>query len=133
MRQEKLRPSRPTKIDSMSSQECDYAEVARILMSEDVFANTGRNAATLIQGAGQTVVVTVVRRGIALDEHVAGRPAHLVVLSGELEWHDPSRGAPVVLRTGHGVVFGARLPHRVVAREVCAFVLTLGRSERAGA
>lgn len=129
MTSDDLRPLRPAELGAGSSHTRDLAGLAAQLMNEPAFAETGRNAATLVHAPGLRVTVTTIAKGTALRDHTAGRPTHLTMLSGELDWRDTGRDEPVRLSAGHAVTFGGKLTHSVEAVTDAAFVLVLGGDE----
>ena len=65
------RPYRPLNVDNSWIESFPLKAMARQLMDEDAFAESGRNALTLVRGNEMTVVLTVIRAGTALHEHRA--------------------------------------------------------------
>jgi len=123
MTNQSIRPLRPVDLGTTESHEWDLMALARSLMAEEPFLECGRNAATLIHGPQMGVTVTVLRGGVALDEHEAGRPTQLLVLDGEIEWRDPNHSGPLLMRAGGSISFGREVRHSVSARRDSAFVL----------
>lgn len=89
------------------------------------YSEHGRDARTLVKYPGFSVVLTVLRKGIALASHSAAGPVSIQVLDGAMCVRVPGR--EIDLRAGHGLALEPGAVHDVEAREDCAFLVTLAK------
>ena len=118
------RPYRPLNVDDSWIESFPLKAMARQLMDEDAFAESGRNALTLVRGDEMTVVLTVIRAGTALHEHRAPGPATVIPLSGNIRMLGGNEKMP--LEPGSAVSFTADVLHAVEAVEDSAFLIVIG-------
>ena len=118
------RPYRPLNVDNSWIESFPLMAMARQLMDEDAFAESGRNALTLVRGNEMTVVLTVIRAGTALHEHRAPGPATVIPLSGNIRMSGGHEKMP--LEPGSAVSFTADVLHAVEAVEDSAFLIVIG-------
>lgn len=118
------RPYRPLKVGETWIESFPLKAMARQLMDEDAFAESGRNALTLVRGDEMTVVLTVIRAGTALHEHRAPGPATVILLSGNIRMLGGDEKMP--LEPGSAVSFTADVLHAVEAVEDSAFLIVIG-------
>ena len=118
------RPYRPLKVNETWIESFPLHAMAEQLKGEDAFAESGRNALSLVRGDEMTVVLTVMKEGAALNEHRAPGPATVILLSGRIR---VSAGAEeATLESGSAVSFTANLRHAVKAAEDSAFLIVIG-------
>ncbi len=118
------RPYRPLKANETWIESFTLHAMAEQLMGEDAFAESGRNALSLVRGDEMTVVLTVMKEGAALHEHRAPGPATVILLSGRIRISSGVEEAP--LEPGSAVSFTANLRHAVKAMEDSAFLIVIG-------
>ena len=118
------RPYRPLKVNETWIESFPLKAMARQLMDENAFAESGRNALTLVRGDEMTVVLTVMKEGAALHEHRAPGPATVILLSGRIRMSSGAEETP--LEPGSAVSFTANLRHAVKAVEDSAFLIVIG-------
>lgn len=118
------RPYRPLKVDERWIEAFPLHAMAEQLMGEDAFAESGRNALSLVRGDEMTVVLTVMKEGAVLHEHRAPGPATVVVLIGRIRVMSGDEATP--LDAGSAVSFTANLLHAVKAVEDSAFLIVIG-------
>ncbi len=118
------RPYRPLNIDNSWIESFPLKAMAGQLMDENAFAESGRNALTLVRGDEMTVVLTVIRAGTALHEHRAPGPATVIPLSGNIRMSGGHEKMP--LEPGSAVSFTADVLHAVEAVEDSAFLIVIG-------
>lgn len=118
------RPYRPLKVNETWIESFPLHAMAEQLMVEDAFAESGRNALSLVRGDEMTVVLTVMKEGAVLHEHRAPGPATVVLLSGRIRISSGAEEA--TLESGSAVSFTANLRHAVKAAEESAFLIVIG-------
>ena len=118
------RPYRPLNVNNSWIESFPLNAMARQIMDEDAFAESGRNALTLVRGDEMTVVLTVIRAGTALHEHRAPGPATVIPLSGNIRMLAGQEKMP--LAPGSALSFTADVLHAVEAVEDSAFLILIG-------
>ena len=98
------------------------AAIARDLLGSEELARNGRSARTLAKGKGMTAVLTAVRAGGEIHEHVAPGPVVIVPVTVEGLENRQS----LTLGSGRTLFIGQGKKHRVSAAEDAAFLLLIG-------
>lgn len=118
------RPYRPLNFNNSWIESFPLHAMAEQLMGEDAFAESGRNALSLVRGDEMTVVLTVIKSGTALHEHRAPGPATVIPLSGNIRMLGGHEKMP--LEPGSAVSFTPDVLHAVKAVEESAFLIVIG-------
>ncbi len=118
------RPYRPLNLDDSWIESFPLKAMARQLMDEDAYGESGRNALTLVRGDKMTLVLTVIRAGTALHEHRAPGPATVIPLSGNIRMSGGHE--KMTLEPGSAVSFTPDVLHAVEAVEDSAFLIVIG-------
>lgn len=119
------KPARPDRPAAGLMAHVRIAEELERLRRDPAWQEGHRNAITMSKApGGLRVVLTMLRKGTALQEHQASGPLTLQVLSGSLRFG--SGGKSATMWAGDLVVLGPALGHEVEALEDAAFLLTLG-------
>ena len=105
----------------------DLAAEIELLRGEETYHRAGRNAKTLIKRPDLRVVLTAVRGGTRVAEHVAAGPLTVEVLRGRIRMHVP--GGEVDLGPGHLLMLERNERHDVEAVEESVFLLTIAWPE----
>ena len=72
----------PLDFGAITLESLDVAAIARDLLGSEELARNGRSARTLAKGKGMTAVLTAVRAGGEIHEHVAPGPVVIVPVTG---------------------------------------------------
>ena len=123
------RPYRPAYVNASWIKSFPLLAMAEQLMNEDAFAQSGRNALTLVRGDEMTVVLTVIRQGTVIHEHRVPGPATVIPLKGSIRILAGNEKMP--LESGSAVSFTADVRHAVEATEDSAFLIVIGGRESA--
>ena len=118
-------PYQPFDPASGKPESFDLQTLAKELMHGESFHRSGRIARTLVRADELTTVLVAMRKGGEMHEHTAPGPAIVTVLSGEVSFKFENT-PDLRLSEGSSVVFAQDEPHRVSAREDCAFLLVVG-------
>jgi quercetin dioxygenase-like cupin family protein len=121
-----VRPFQPIELTGSTMDAFETEAMARQLIAEETFQQSGRNALTLIRHTSLTVVLTVLQAGAALHEHQAPAPVTLIPLFGEIVLSTAEGQTHLNLDSGRVAVFAAHLTHRVEAHRDSAFLLVMG-------
>jgi quercetin dioxygenase-like cupin family protein len=102
---------------------CQLTEETERLKSESAWREGDRNAITLTKRVGLTLVLTVLRQGAVLHEHVAPNAAAVHVIAGRMALRVGDR--TLQLGPGDVVTMERGLAHAGEALTDTAFLLTL--------
>ena len=72
----------PLDFGAITLESLDVAAIARDLLGSEELARNGRSARTLAKGKGMTAVLTALRAGGEIHEHVAPGPVVIVPVTG---------------------------------------------------
>ena len=112
---------------SIEFTDLDVYALARELLDSDYVVQHGRSSRTLAKNKALTLVLTVIRAGRGLDEHVAPGPVMIVPFIGLVEFNSDRDSAPAsVIGPGRILLIGKAEKHRVSARENTAFLIVIG-------
>lgn len=121
------RPFRPVELIPSIIKSFSLHSMAQQLMTEQVFAQSGRNALTLARSEDLTVVLTVVKAGTIIKEHQAPGPVTILPLFGRITFSTShTKNASILLESGSAVVFAADVVHSVEANQDSAFLIVIG-------
>lgn len=120
------RPFRPVELNDTTLTSFPVQEMAHQLMTEEAFQTSGRNALTLIRDQSLTVVLTVLKAGVVLQEHHASAPVTLLPLFGNIVLLADEGRKSTELSPGTTGAFSAHLEHRVEATQDSAFLIVMG-------
>ncbi len=120
------RPFRPVELTPSTTKSFSLHSMAHQLMTEQVFAHSGRNALTLARSEDLTVVLTVVKAGTVSKEHPAPGPVTILPLFGRITFSTGNESESMTLETGSAVVFAADVVHSVEADQDSAFLIVIG-------
>ncbi|HLI27669.1 MAG TPA: cupin domain-containing protein [Chloroflexota bacterium] len=105
----------------------DLAAESAQIRYERGYREGDRNANTLVKTDGLRVVLTALRKGTRLQEHVAPGWTSVHALEGRLRLRFPDQ--TVELPAGHLLALAPRLPHDVEALEDSVFLLTIATAD----
>jgi quercetin dioxygenase-like cupin family protein len=98
-----------------------------LLRGEPSYDRAGRNAKTLVKRTDFRVVLTAIRRGTRIAEHLAAGPLTVQTVRGRIRMRVPSGEAE--LGPGHMLTLERNERHDVEALEDSAFLLTIAWPE----
>lgn len=119
-------PYQPFAFEAGRHERFDLTLLAKELMKGEVFQKSGRVAHTLSRGDSMTAVLTVIRNGSELHDHVNAGPVMVTVLSGSLQVVFGQSRDEIPLPAGSALVFSKDVSHRVRALEDSAFLIVVG-------
>lgn len=97
-------------------------EAAEVLKSAGE-SGVGRSAKTLVKEGPLRVVIVGLKAGSRLEEHEAGGPVSIHVLSGQVKV--TGGGSTEDLGAGNALVFGSSVPHDLEATADSAVLVTI--------
>ena len=118
------RPYRPADLNISTTKGFPLMLMVEKLMSEAIFATSGRSSLTLAHGDEMTVVLIALRAGFVLKEHPAPAAATVITLSGNIMFSTKTK--EITLEQGEAVTFMADVLHSVKANEDSAFLIVIG-------
>ena len=116
----------PLDFGAITLESLDVAAVAHDLLGSEELARNGRSARTLAKGKGMTAVLTAVRAGGEIHEHVAPGPVVIVPVTGAVTVEGLENRQSLTLGSGRTLFIGQGEKHRVSAAEDAAFLLLIG-------
>ena len=116
----------PLDFGAITLESLDVAAIARDLLGSEELARNGRSARTLAKGQGMTAVLTAVRAGGEIHEHVAPGPVVIVPVTGAVTVEGLENRQSLTLGSGRTLFIGQGKKHRVSATEDAAFLLLIG-------
>ena len=116
----------PLDFGAITLESLDVAAIAHDLLGSEELARNGRSARTLAKGKGMTAVLTAVRAGGEIHEHVAPGPVVIVPVTGAVTVEGLENRQSLTLGSGRTLFIGQGEKHRVSAAEDAAFLLLIG-------
>ena len=116
----------PLDFGAITLESLDVAAIAHDLLGSEELARNGRSARTLAKGKGMTAVLTAVRAGGEIHEHVAPGPVVIVPVTGAVTVEGLENRQSLTLGSGRTLLIGQGEKHRVSAAENAAFLLLIG-------
>ena len=116
----------PLDFGAITFESLDVAAIAHDLLGSEELARNGRSARTLAKGKGMTAVLTAVRAGGEIHEHVAPGPVVIVPVTGAVTVEGLENHQSLTLGSGRTLFIGQGKRHRVSAAEDAAFLLLIG-------
>jgi quercetin dioxygenase-like cupin family protein len=95
-----------------------------LLRSSNSYRTADHAATTILKRPGIRVLLVALRAGGQMHEHHANSPITVQVLEGHIRFE--VGGRILELKRGHLIGVAEVLPHRVLAVEKSAFLLTIG-------
>ena len=105
----------------------DLEAEIELLRGEETYHRVGRNGQTLVKRPDFRVVLTALRGGTRVAEHVAPGPLTVQAVRGRIRMHVP--GGEVELGPGHLLALERNERHDVEALEDSVFLLTIAWPE----
>ena len=105
----------------------DLEAEIELLRGEETYHRVGRNGKTLVKRPDFRVVLTALRGGTRVAEHVAPGPLTVQAVRGRIRMHVP--GGEVELGPGHLLALERNERHDVEALEDSVFLLTIAWPE----